>query len=131
MHVIRLRKPWTRTPLEGGEPCRVDVPDEAPMATTRVCYQRNFNQPSGLGEGDRVDLVVMGFRGKLVSVRINEHPMGVEDADANQVSRWDITPHLSTGNQVRFQLEQDLEEPPRLSGDVRLEISDGSVLSGR
>ena len=130
MHVIRLRKPWTKTPGHDGSVCRVDVPepsdtepsDAEPEAKELVAhYGRRFNCPSRLKDAS-VHLRITGWRGRLTSLMINETPIPVSESSTS--INVEVTPLLQTHNQLLVTLTGTPGTPPCLSGEVTLGIQE-------
>ena len=125
MHVIRLRKPWTKLLSDGGPAFRVDVPDqtvsdsELPGAVAH--YRRRFNRPSGLDDA-RVFLRITGWHGRLKSLSLNQTPIPVE-ASATGVNT-DVTSLLQPHNELVVSLLGTPAGLPRLSGEVSLGIDE-------
>jgi beta-galactosidase/beta-glucuronidase len=154
-HIIRLRGPWqyqviartmrmpdgssqdesgdlpppgrARMPADWGETLGADF-------RGRVSYNRTFNRPTGLEEGQRVDLVVEQVDA-FGAVTLNGQPLGeVRLADA--AARFIITSLLQPHNELAIEVElprltadsAPLPRPGRehfpggLIGEVRLEI---------
>jgi hypothetical protein len=154
-HVIRLRGPWQVRPLArtvlvaGGSteetpgplpPAgRSEVPSDWGDALGRdfrgrVRYLRRFGCPTGLGEQDRVELVVERVDA-FGAVWLNSQSLGPIPAGGRAV-RFDITARLQPRNELVLQVElpaliagsPPLARPGReglpggLIGEVRLEI---------
>ena len=128
MHVIRLRKPWTKTVDGSAKGLRVDVPELASvdleMSGQVARYERNFNRPSGLADS-RVYLRITGWQGKLTSLSVNQKIVSL-GVDCSQID-LEITSLLESHNQLSVTLCGTPAQPPRLSGEVTLAIDDSSV----
>jgi hypothetical protein len=96
-HLIRLREPWEREPLDEGA----------------VRYRRRFHRPTGLDESSRVWLVIDAV-GSPATVTLNDRLLG--DV-AGYRARFDITAELLPQNLLAMVLP-----PPAVLGPVRLEI---------
>lgn len=130
MHVIRLRKPWTRILSDGGVVDRVDVPDgdsfDCPpsmesQAEIAVVYSRRFNRPSGVRRA-RVYLRITGWHGRLDVVTLNEHSVAV--GGDSHVVHAEITSLLRSHNELKLRLVATVTTPPRLTGEVELGIEE-------
>ncbi len=154
-HIIRLRGPWQYQPLartirmadgsSQNESGNLPPPGRAKMPADwgeslgadfrgRVLYTRTFNRPTGLDEGQRVDLVVEQVDAFGV-VSLNGQPLG-EVGLSDTAPRFDITALLQPHNELRIEVElprltadsAPLVRPGRenlpggLIGEVRLEI---------
>ncbi len=143
MHVIRLRKPWSKTVDGRPEVHRVDVPDVAHESIEsegfpgqkegdvgqrvagpspcRAEYRRRFNRPSGLVR-QRVFLRISAWQGQLESLQLNgvEIPVcpGDESIEANVESL------LEGHNELIVNLLGDPQTPPILTGEVVLAIEE-------
>lgn len=128
MHVIRLRKPWTRTLDDAGMACRVDVPDETIAATDGswvvARYSRRFNRPSRLHDA-RVYLRIAGWQGEMTSLSLNAMQIPLNVAD--RLIQVDVTSLLQPHNELIVVLSGTDQTPARLSGEVTLGIEDRSV----
>ncbi|MCI0361021.1 MAG: hypothetical protein L0211_21280 [Planctomycetaceae bacterium] len=114
MHVIRLRAPWEILALA------------QPPGLVRCT--RHFNQPTGLGGGERVWLVVDGavcpekvaLNGEFVGSASGLSPSGT--------ARLDITPLLAPRNKIEIELAAvEGVDPLDALGDVRLEIEEADA----
>jgi hypothetical protein len=127
MHVIRLRKPWTRTQEPGGSTSeRVDVPDLDPVTvndgdSTFFVYRRKFNCPTSLS-ATRVYLNISEWQGDLVGVKLNGDE--VNQVVTSSGFREEITSLLRSHNELVVYLAAPPEQQPRLSGEVSLMIDD-------
>ena len=125
MHVIRLRKPWEKTTDPAGLVVRVDVPEEPVQemqsAELVAHYRRSFHRPTGLGMSS-VYLNISGWHGRLVVLSLNAKPLPLVDGQTH--IRVEVQSLLQAHNQLRISLTGTMETPPRLSGEVTLEILD-------
>ena len=123
MHVIRLRRPWEKARPDGSQASRIDVPEANdasadPQAAYRYC--RRFNTPSGLSASNRLYLRIDGWRGRLESATINDHPLVVASSRINA----DITALVQTHNQITLVLAGHSGQSASLNGEVTLAIED-------
>jgi len=128
MHVIRLRKPWTKTLDDGVQTFQVDVPEQTvadPEADEVLAhYQRRFNRPSGLYDA-RVYLRITGWQGHLTSLSLNGTRITADEcSDRIDV---EVTPLLQAHNQLLVTLSGKPGMLPRLSGEVTLGIEERPV----
>ena len=156
MHTIRLRGPWQCQPLartrrraDGASqtlsgtlppPSRVTVPSDwtdYPGADFRgrVCYIRNFGRPTGIGPGDRIELVIERIDA-FGAAYLNDRLLGTI-SQGELGLRADVTDRLGPRNRLAVEVELpecteasaplprgDREaRPGGLIGEVRLEIS--------
>ena len=123
MHNIRLRGPWEKQ-IEGESSVRADVPDSAEVAAPSVCYRRRFNRPSGLESDVHVYLRITAWTGEVDSIQLNEHPLVVTAPPLTV----EVTSQLLDHNEItiRLMVDRNNAQSPRLSGEVRLVIDDGS-----
>lgn len=130
MHVIRLRKPWEKTTHPDGHVVRIDVPEgpveEGPVEEMQSVemiahYGRSFHRPSGLGESI-VYLNISAWHGQLVSMSLNAKP--IPHVEGESQIRVEVQSLLKSHNRLRISLSGSVETPPRLSGEVTLEILD-------
>ena len=141
MHAIRLRRPWSKRVVSGdvadaGDGKRVDVPDEvADVGSARVEYERRFNRPTGIDGATRVWLELSGWSGRLREVRLNDErldPGPSHDDILNDERpefersplRVDASEKVAAHNRLVVTLERSGDQPPRLSGEVRLLIGE-------
>jgi hypothetical protein len=162
-HVIRLRGPWEYRPLartvplaDGSRRCepgdlpapgRITMPADwgptlGPDFRGRVSYCRRFGCPTGLGAGDRVELVIDRVDAFGCAL-LNGRPLG-EIAAGGQIWRGDITARLMPRNELVIEVELPYltEESPPLArlgrdrlpggliGEVRLEIFVATATGG-
>ncbi len=126
MHAIRLRRPWSKRVVDGDAPDasdggRVDVPDDmADVGAGCVEYERRFNRPTGIDVETRVWLDVGGWSGRLCEVRLNDEPLEL----GRPPFRVDVTDKIAAHNRLFVSLERSGNEPPRLSGEIRLLIEE-------
>lgn len=143
MHTIRLRKPWTKSwvrpsshtadphaadpPLQVCIDRRAEVPDpqttppeSPPGPPWRIAYARQFNRPSGIDAGTHVWLRVEDWDGELEEIRINGDPISITEKPL----RVEITRSVKPHNRVDVVLVSRTPSPPRLAGEVRLEIEE-------
>ena len=96
-HLIRLREPWEREPLDEGA----------------VRFTRRFHRPTGLDESSRVWLVI-DTAGSSAAVTLNDRPLRrFNDCP----SRFEITAELVPQNVLIIDVS-----PPAILDAVRLEI---------
>ena len=124
MHIIRLRRPWSKSLGKNAVPVRIDVPE---ADTENVLYEdqpsyyrRSFNVPSGLRASSRVYLRVDGWQGRLASAIFNGSPLDIGDSEINTL----ITHLLEPRNQITLCLVGLSGRAARLSGEVTLAIED-------
>jgi Glycosyl hydrolase 2 galactose-binding domain-like len=99
-HLIRLREPWEREPLE---------------SLGAVRFTRHFHRPTGLGAASRVWLVIENIDSRA-AVTLNDRLLGeIEDWPA----RFEITADLLPRNLLAIDVSS-----PAMLGAVRLEIDD-------
>jgi hypothetical protein len=96
MHAIRLREPWEEESLAG-----------------RRMYRRFFNQPTGLGPEDVVQLVIEPLPADAV-VSLNGRPLPTDNA------LWNIAAQLQPRNEITIEVAGKAGGRP--FGEVRLEI---------
>lgn len=139
IHRIRLRGPWQAqvcaaadTPAADSAAAaqqwlRATVPHrwiQPPFDTAAaVRYQRRFNKPTGLTDGETVWLVVEDF-GPAISLQLNGSSWPPCSADAAPL-RVEITSQLKASNVLTLTVSRGDEPPqPRLGfvGEVALEI---------
>jgi hypothetical protein len=108
LHTIRLRDPWERCVDSRGH----------------LLFSRWFNAPTGIGNGDRVYLVVESF-GVSALVLLNEQNLGRMTA-ISAPFRGEISDVLHPRNQICIALEVagDSLQACGLAPIVRLEIED-------
>ena len=125
-HTIRLRRPWQKPVVGVDGVTRIDVPeirfDEAgdeSKAKSTYQYVRRFNRPTGLDSSTRVHLVISGWSGQLVSIRLNGQDLepGLHSIDA------DVTDLLEPQNEITIQLTDTADAAASLSGEVSLAIA--------
>ncbi len=91
-HIIRLREPWS---VSGDADGRVEL-------------RRQFNCPTGLRPGDRVELVVEGLA-SVSTVLLNGQLVPMT-SDAAGTLRCEIQSHLIAHNEVVLRLLVGLED---------------------
>jgi len=96
---------------------------ESPPAGMMI-YRRNFNRPSGLDEGQEVQLVVTGWTGLLRLITVNG--VAIDAALADPPLRADIAAMLQGSNIIQVDLGPDEGGAVGLTGHVRLEIREAS-----
>ncbi len=125
MHVIRLRKPWSKTIGDRDTVRRVEIPEPSGLELEAVGvvarYDRSFNRPSRLDDA-RVYLRIAGWQGKLNSLSLNEIMIPVGES-STQVD-VEITSLLQAHNQLSVTIAGTAIQPPRLSGEVTLGIEE-------
>ncbi len=162
-HRIRLRGPWECRPLAWSDPDKPPSPlgqpeadshsrplpaagwlsmpsDWAPIAGPdfrgRVQFARRFGCPTGLLEGDRVELVVEAVD-YLATIELNGQPLGTTHWGQGPWRR-EITSLLAPANELRIAVELLAElldrgertgKPGGLVGEVRLEIFESTTSS--
>ena len=128
MHVIRLRKPWTKMSGGGQGLQRVDVPDagqeERSDRLSEARYRRRFNRPTQLQEA-RVYLRITGWQGHLVSLTLNQRPLPIGQGDG-QVDT-EITSLLRPHNEIEVTLSSIGLAEPCLNGEVVLAIEESKT----
>lgn len=102
MHTIRLREPW-----------------EIEVSVGCVVYRRHFNRPTGLEQGDVVQLRFEPLSPDL-SVRFNDEPLAENSTEG--LAAWDITPQLQLRNSVTIQFAAATVPTQPPFTNVRLEI---------
>jgi hypothetical protein len=132
MHRIRLRGPWTKTYGDPSCVVRTTVPDRLPdnreqseLASSIkigdvICYERRFNQPTGLEVGSMVMLNISTWSGQVMDVSVNGNPIIV----CGPPLEAEITGHLASHNCLRVRLASSPTALPCLDGDVALIILD-------
>ena len=151
MHTIRLRKPWTKSwvppasqtadkqiagshsaypPPPVGIDRRAEVPDPRPTTPEpppgppwRVVYARKFNRPSGIDSATQVWLWVEDWEGELEAIRVNGDPISI----SGKPLRVEITRSVEPHNRVEVTLLSRTLTPPRLAGEVRLELEEDAI----
>lgn len=138
MHVIRLRKPWSKTVDGSSEVHRVDVPDASATSVDpasqfavqnqgshqnrqKVQYRRRFNRPSGLVR-QRVFLRISGWQGQLESLQLNGAEIPACPGD--ETIEADVASLLEDHNELMVSLVGNTQVPPRLTGEVVLAIEE-------
>ena len=96
-HVIRLRFPWSVESLGNG----------------LQRFSRHFNGPSGLTNGDRVELVLARVPSPI-DVELNGSPLGELDPEG-QIVRFAVTDLLEPRNRVDITMA---EPSPQAAGGV-------------
>jgi hypothetical protein len=132
MHRIRLRGPWTKTYGDASCVVRTTVPDRFPdnqeqsesassiKEAVVVCYERRFNQPTGLEVGSMVMLNISTWSGHVMDISVNGNPIIV----CGPPLETEITGHLESHNCLRVRLASSPTALPCLDGDVALIILD-------
>lgn len=147
-HRIRLRGPWECRPLAWSEPDYDGRPlptagslsmpsDWSPIAGPdfrgRVRFTRRFGCPTGILDGDRVELVVEAVDYEA-TIELNGQQLG-NTRWGTGPWRCEITPWLQAANELRIVVDLPCEtpdspldrgertgQPGGLVGEVRLEI---------
>ena len=105
-HRIGLSQAWEQ--FAGGD------------AATGV-WVRRFGRPTGLGEGDRVLLVIRGAT-IAAAATLNGSPLAVHGSDGHESGRdgdgtpanqleWDVTPLIQTRNELVLMQERGMPPP--------------------
>ena len=128
MHIIRLRRPWSRTAVDssGNEQteAKTDVPDlELAAVSDRRIYQRSFNRPTGLNDQSQVFLAISDWQGRLQSMKINQSSVELVEPPTSPL-RIDVTPQLELSNKIEIQIIKEGDQQPLLCGSVQIEIED-------
>jgi hypothetical protein len=122
-HVIRLRDPWERRILSDTPAvAEATQPGSTKQSVTTICFSRRFGLPTGLHEGDRIDLVLENASA-TGRVLLNGLMLG-EIIENQRQQRFPITNLLQNRNQLGIEI--DSTDPDRSLHDfvaeVRLEI---------
>ena len=127
MHVIRLRKPWTKTLTktlgESSMVTRIEVPEPCVSESSDLVadYRRRFNRPSRI-QNARVFLQIASWEGRLTALSLNGAPIPVDGSET--CVNTDITSLIQSHNELLVTLSGTAGTPPRLSGEVSLGIED-------
>jgi hypothetical protein len=108
VHTIRLREPWTRITVNGGEH-----------------WTRRFAAPTGINDGERVFLAARDLP-CAAQVLLNDQELG--RLACGKSGRWDITDSIMPRNEVCLAIEQSPQDEGGSGREllVRLEIETGA-----
>jgi len=122
MHQIFLRKPWSLLIDRAEHAVVVDVPDnqERSVLCRTMVYSRRFNATSAVMSAS-ASLVVSDWHGELISIEVNGVPLQFT-SEGQRGTTVDLDGVLSMHNHLRITLEGSVEDSPRLTGSVSLQM---------
>jgi len=121
-HTIRLRGAWEYRVLEAEEGSagyhRIDLHDLTRLHSLVGTLElvRHFNKPTGLQDGDRVELVI-GPSATVKAIDLNGRSLARTSGEL----RFDITTQLQPHNILRIVIDTEKRRNTQLD-EVRLEI---------
>ncbi|QEG42894.1 hypothetical protein [Roseimaritima ulvae] len=127
-HAIRLRGPWWCSPgprFDEGRAIRVQwAADVEAENVDAFVMRRAFNRPTGLEAGDRVYLVAESVE-HLRAIELNGQAVWTCEATESVTAvEVDIVETLQPVNQLDLTFALPRPAPPRVTGEVRLEIAE-------